>query len=163
VQRGISQLNKSKFRTAEFIFCLGLLFFIFDRCTSAQTLDLHLSFSSLTFEDINPLSRSDIPAQENPVSALVSYSGPGVVNIYMEADGNMIGPEGAPPIPASNIHWTAVGSGYESGTLSDSQPVVASTEPLANSTGDGWFFHLKSGVYDTGTYSLSITVMATAQ
>ena len=131
--------------------------------SNAQSVELHLSFSSLTFTDTDPLSRLDIPAQETPVAASVTYAGPGIVNIYMLAGGDLTGANNGRPIPASDIYWTGIGSGYEGGTLSKTSATAAATGNLAQGVGDGWRFYLKSGIYDSDTYSVSITVMATAE
>jgi hypothetical protein len=145
------------------IFCLTAIVAVGAHPVFSQTIDLQLSFSSLTFYDANPQSGLDIPAAENPVSALVTYSGPGVVHVFMLAGSDMIGPAGSPPIPADKIYWTASGSGYEAGTLSAIQPVEASSRAVSPGPGDGWQFYLKSGGYDSGTYQLTVTVMAIAQ
>jgi hypothetical protein len=143
---------------------LALLAMASLQVASAQSLSLQLSTPSLTFADTSPLSKTDFPAKENPISATVSYSGSGVVHIFMIATGDMTPFDpAAKPIPASNVYWTAVGTGYEPGKISQVQEVEAARGMLSHDKADGWYFFLKHGIYDGGAYQLSITVVATVQ
>lgn len=145
------------------IACLGLALLSQGQVASAQTLDLQLSCPSLTFADTDPHSLADTPAQENPVSAIVNYSGLGVLHIYMLANGNMTSAGNGPPVPASSVYWTANGSGYLGGKMSTVQTVEAASGRLTPEPGAGWRFFLKHGCYDSGAYQLSVTVVATVQ
>jgi hypothetical protein len=129
----------------------------------AQTIKLQLSAQSITFIDRNPLSKTDIPAAENPISATVSYSGKGVVHIFMLANGNMTGDGDKVVIPIDRVYWTGTGSGYEGGTLSLTQEVEASNGILSTDKNSGWNFYLKHGFYGAGAFQLSITLIATVQ
>ncbi len=145
------------------VVCLGIALQTQGHAAPAQTLDMQLSAHSLTFALTDPNSSSDIPAQENPVSAFVSYTGPGVLHIYMLANSDMTQADAGPSIPAASVYWTASGSGYESGKMSAVEAVEAASGPLSSKPGTGWQFFLKHGRRDSGTYQLSVTVVATVQ
>jgi len=109
------------------------------------------------------MSKGDIPANENPITATVNYTGKGVVHIFMIANGNMTGEDGKVVIPINNVYWTASGDGYLPGTLSLKQEVEASDGPLSRDKSAGWNFFLKRGLYGAGSFHLSITLVATVQ
>jgi hypothetical protein len=136
---------------------------LLSQCAVAQAPDLQLSAHTLTFADIDPQSTGDNAAQENPISAFVSYSGKGTVHVYMPASGNLNAVGDGPPVPVPDVYWIGTGSGYESGKLSSDRQVEAASGPLVSKPGAGWRFYLKRGAYDSGTYQLSVTVIALAE
>jgi hypothetical protein len=124
---------------------------------------LSLSTLSLTFPDADPDTVPNIPALPGPVTitAKARTSVNGAVMLTIQASDHLR--SGLDTIPASQITWTATGSGFTNGTLS-----AASAQLVAAWTGSGvrsgsptvFFRNLWS--YPTGTYTLTMTFTLSA-
>jgi hypothetical protein len=154
--------NSGDRKLAGCLFIAALILALMGRA-EAQTLEVQLSSSSITFSDTNPLSPSDLEAIENPLAAYVSYQGTGIVHIFLLANSNITTADGKTTIPASDVYWKATGGGYESGTLSLTHQVEAACGPLSRDKNAGWHFYLKHGIHPSGAFHLSITIIATIQ
>lgn len=118
---------------------------------------LNLSTASVSFPDADPDLVPQIPTAGGPILITAkSRANPGTqVLLTLQAADDLR--SGVNVIPASNITWTATGTGFVAGTLSNLSPVT-----LATWTGSG----VRSGsqqlylrnlwTHPTGTYTVSL-------
>ena len=118
---------------------------------------LNLSTATASFPDADPDAVPQIPTIGGPVLITAkSRAHPGMqVVLTLQAADDLR--SGVNVIPASNITWTATGTGFVAGTLSKQSPVT-----LATWTGSG----VRSGsqqlylrnlwTHPTGTYTVSL-------
>jgi hypothetical protein len=124
---------------------------------------LSLSTLSITFPDADPDTVPNIPALPGPVTitAKARTSVNGAITLTIQASDHLR--SGLDTIPASQITWTATGSGFTNGTLS-----AASAQVVAAWTGSGVHIGTHAFVfrnlwsYATGTYTLTMTFTLSA-
>lgn len=124
---------------------------------------LSLSTFTVSFPDADPDTVPNIPASQGPVtiSAKARTSVNGAVTLTVQAADQLR--SGLNTIPASQVTWTASGSGFSGGTLS-----AASAQPVAGWTGSGvhtgtqTFFFKNLWSYASGTYTLTMTFTLSA-
>mgnify|MGYP001049743476 FL=1 len=124
---------------------------------------LTLSATALAFPDADPDTVPAIPAAGGPISigarARTTLGSP--VTLVVQAGSDLR--SGLDTIPATQLRWTAVGTGFVGGTMS-----YSAAQPVASWTGSGaWtgtqsYTLLNSWNYPTGTYSATLTYTLTA-
>jgi hypothetical protein len=124
---------------------------------------LSVSTLSISFPDADPDTIPSIPALPGPVTMTVKARtfGNGPVTLTVRATGDLR--SGLSTIPASQITWTATGSGFVGGTLSaTAAQTVASWIGSGVRTGTQSFFFRNLWSYHTGTYTLTMTFTLSA-
>lgn len=130
---------------------------------------VYLSSDTINFEPSAPVPTGDPPtwpeveANENPVTVwtLAFVASDSTVTLEVLANGDLV--SGSNTIPISNITWTASGSGYEDGTMNNSNPQTAgSWTGFGFRSGQFNYFYTNNpqapGLYTaTVTYTLSAT------
>ena len=155
------------------LFCLVFLTGIAPASAQSDTATLNasinsqarLSFStvSITFPDADPDTVPNIPALQGPITinAKARTSVNGAVTLTIQANDQLR--SGLDTLPASQVTWTATGSGFTNGTLSAaSAQVVAAWTGSGVHTGTQTFFFRNLWSYPTGTYTLTMTFTLSA-
>ncbi len=124
----------------------------------AQSVTLTLGSSSLHFPSANPATTASIPAAENPVSALVGFTGIGHWALSVIANGDLTA--GGATIPVSKVYWTVSGTGFVGGTMSKTtaQPLSGGALSLLSALGQISFYLMNSWNYATGNYTQTFTI-----
>ena len=125
--------------------------------------DLTLSTASVAFPDADPDTVPQIPSSAGPIliTAKARAIAGGQVLLTVQATDDLR--SGVTIIPASNITWTATGTGFVSGTLSTTSPVtLASWTNSGVHTGSQQLYFRNLWTHPTGTYTLSILYTLTA-
>jgi hypothetical protein len=124
---------------------------------------LTLSATALAFPDADPDTVPAIPAAGGPITisarARTTIGSP--VTLVVQAGSDLR--SGLDTIPATQLRWTATGTGFVGGTMS-----YSAAQPVASWTGSGtWtgtqsYALVNSWSYPTGTYSATLTYTLTA-
>ena len=124
---------------------------------------LTLSTTALAFADADPDTVPAIPATSGPITitarARTTIGSP--VTLVVQAGSDLR--SGLDTIPATQLRWTAAGSGFVGGTMS-----YTAAQPVASWIGSGaWtgtqsYTLVNSWNYPTGTYSATLTYTLTA-
>jgi hypothetical protein len=124
---------------------------------------LSLSTLAITFPDADPDTVPSIPAAQGPVtiSAKARTSLNGAVTLTIQAADQLR--SGLDTIPASQVTWTATGSGFTNGTLSAaSAQIVAAWTGSGVHSGTQSFFFRNLWSYATGIYTVTMTFTLSA-
>jgi hypothetical protein len=124
---------------------------------------LSLSTLAITFPDADPDAVPSIPAAQGPVTitAKARTSLNGAVTLTILATDQLR--SGLDTIPASQVTWTATGSGFTNGTLNAaSAQIVAAWTGSGVHTGTQSFFFRNLWSYPTGTYTVTMTFTLSA-
>ena len=124
---------------------------------------LSLSALSLSFPDADPDTVPSIQASQGAVTitAKARTSVNGAVTLTVRATDNLR--SGLDTIPASQITWTATGSGFTGGTLSAvTSQIVAAWSGSGVRSGTQTFFFQNLWSYASGTYTVTMTFTLTA-
>ena len=131
--------------------------------TVAARAKLVLAPTVINFPDADPDLTPVISANENAVNVLanVRTSSAGVSTLTCLANGDLS--SGSDQIAISNVSWTAGGTGYLPGTMSNAaaQPVGSWVGSGAN-TGTLDFFLANSWAYAVGNYTQTVTYTLTS-
>lgn len=124
---------------------------------------LTLSTTALAFPDADPDTVPAIPAAGGPITitARARTTMGSTVTLAVQAGDDLR--SGLDVIPATQLRWTAAGTGFVDGTMSYSaaQPVASWTSSGAW-TGTQSYSLVNSWNYPTGTYSATLTYTLTA-
>lgn len=118
---------------------------------------LNVSTATASFPDADPDAVPQIPTAGGPILITAkSRANPGVlVVLTLQAADDLR--SGVNVIPASNITWTATGTGFVGGTLSKVAPVtVASWTGSGVRTGSQQLYFRNLWTHPTGTYTVSL-------
>lgn len=118
---------------------------------------LNLSTASASFPDADPDLVPQVPAAGGPILITAkSRANPGVqVVLTLQAADDLR--SGVNIIPASNITWTATGTGFVAGTLSKVAPVtVAAWSGSGVHSGSQQLYFRNLWTHPTGTYTVSL-------
>ena len=118
---------------------------------------LNLSTASASFPDADPDAVPQVPTAGGPILITAkSRANPGTqVVLTVQAADDLR--SGVNVIPASNITWTATGSGFAGGTLSKLSPVtVAIWTGSGIRTGSQQLYFRNLWTHPTGTYTVSL-------
>jgi hypothetical protein len=129
----------------------------------ASSAILTISPTSINFPNADPDTVPLIPATENPVTvhARAQVSGNKKVSLTVLAGGDLV--SGSSTIPIGNVTWTATGTGYVAGTMSNTSPQTAGQwQRSGDWLGTLSFFLKNSWSYATGHYVQTITYTLTA-
>ena len=123
-----------------------------------------LEFGSLalSFLDSNPDSVPSVPANVNPLSVTSSARTGSSLTTTLTclASGDLT--TGSDTIPIGNMSWTATGSGYVAGTMSNSTGQAAGSWAGSGKRAGTFSYYLASSwLYITGVYSTTITYTLT--
>ena len=123
-----------------------------------------LEFGSLalSFLDSNPDIVPSVPANVNPLSVTSSTRTGSSLTTTLTclASGDLT--SGSNTIPIGNMSWTATGSGYVAGTMSEATGQAAGSWTASGKrTGTFSYFLASSWLYATGVYSTTITYTLT--
>jgi len=118
---------------------------------------LNLSTASASFPDADPDALPLIPSAGGPILITAkSRANPGVVVVLtLQAADDLR--SGVNVIPASNITWTATGTGFVGGTLSKVTPVTVATWTGSGvRSGSQQLYFRNLWTHPTGTYTVSL-------
>jgi hypothetical protein len=124
---------------------------------------LTLSSSTLVFPDADPDTVTSIPANGSPltITAKARTSVGSVVTLVVKSSGNL--QSGLDTIPASQVRWTATGTGFVAGTMSDAAAqTVGSWVSSGSWTGTQTYTLRNAWTYAVGTYTATLTYTLTA-
>jgi hypothetical protein len=131
--------------------------------TIAAAAKLSLSSTTLAFPDADPDTTPDIPASGGPIviSAKVRTTIGSTVTLAVQAANDL--KSGLDTILATQLRWTATGTGFVAGTMSKTAPqAVGSWTSSGSWTGSQAYTLLNSWTYATGTYSTTLTYTLSA-
>jgi hypothetical protein len=130
----------------------------------AQTLNLTISPSTMTFANADPDTTPSIAAPSITVSYRVRQNGGGSWRITLLAGGDLTA--GSATIPITNITWTATPAPpFQSGTMSRTlaQTLASGSGNVQQSTNATVVFRLaNSWTHNAGTYTASVVFTLTA-
>ena len=124
---------------------------------------LSLSTLSINFPDADPDTVPSVQGAPGAVTitAKARTSGNGAVTLTVRATDHLR--SGLDTIPASQITWTAAGSGFSGGTLNaTTAQIVAAWTGSGVHTGTQTFFFKNLWTYAAGIYTLTMTFTLTA-
>jgi hypothetical protein len=124
---------------------------------------LTLSAATLAFPDADPDTVPDIPASGGPltITAKVRTTIGSTVMLVVQASDDLR--SGLDLIPASQLRWSAGGTGFVPGTMSrTTAQTVASWVSSGAWTGTQTYTLVNAWNYATGTYSTTLTYTLTA-
>jgi hypothetical protein len=131
--------------------------------TVTATAKLTLSSTTLAFPDADPDTTPAIPASGGAltITAKARTTIGSSVTLVVQAANDL--KSGLDTILATQLRWTATGTGFVAGTMSKTaaQP-VASWTSSGSWTGTQAYTLLNSWTYATGTYSATLTYTLTA-
>ena len=119
--------------------------------------DITLSTAAVSFPDADPDTVPQIPSTSGPVLITAKARAAAGAQVLLTVQATDDLRSGVTVIPASNISWTATGSGFISGTLSKTVPAtLASWNNSGVHTGSQQLYFRNLWTHPTGTYTLSI-------
>ena len=120
-------------------------------------IQLTISPQTINFPNADPDTTPSIGAVENPVQveADANAGKTKTVLLTVQAQGDLV--SGGDAIPISNVRWTATGTGYVAGIMSNTTAVTAGTwVGPGTHRGTFSFFLTNSWQYNRGNYQASV-------
>jgi hypothetical protein len=125
--------------------------------------NITLSTASVSFPDADPDTVPQIPSNGGPILITAKARATGGAQVLLTVQATDDLRSGVTVIPASNITWTATGTGFLNGTLSATAPVtLAAWNNSGIRTGSQQLYFRNLWTHPTGTYTLSIVYTLTA-